>query len=137
MQKYRPYIAFLVAAIVMLLVFPVRGKFIYKYQKGRPWIYETLVAPMDFPILKTSAEILAEKEAKASEVVPCYGLQGNVAGTKLEALGQMVAEGGLDAAVADTLSDLLAACYEAGVVAEFESVGSDGVIFIKKDKRLE
>ncbi len=137
MQKYRPYIAFLVAAIVMLLVFPVRGKFIYKYQKGRPWMYETLVAPMDFPILKTNAEILSEKEAKASEMVPCYGLESNVAGAKLDALGSMVADGTLDAAVADTLSDLLAACYEAGVVAEFESDATDGVLFIKKDKRLE
>ena len=137
MQKYRPYIAFLIAAVVMILVFPVRGKFIYKYQKGRPWIYETLVAPMDFPILKTSAEILSEKEEKASEVVPCYEFQDKVDDSRMEALGQIAASGTLSPAVADTLSSLLASCYETGIVAEMDSGNDDGVVLIKKDKRLE
>ena len=136
MHKYRTHIAFAITAIAMILVFPVRGKFLYNYQKGRPWMYETLVAPMDFPILKTSAEILGEKEERASEIVPCYELQPGVAASKIALLGRMVTEDGLDAAVADSISNYLSACYGAGIVAEFEGRGNPEVVLVKRDKRL-
>ena len=61
MKKLRPYIAFVVVGLLMLLLFPSRGQFMYKYQKGSPWIYETLISPIDFPVLKTDAEMYREK----------------------------------------------------------------------------
>ena len=64
------YIGLAVAYIIMMFVFPNETKFKYEYQRGRPWMYETLIAPIDFPILKTDAEIRAEQEELASVVVP-------------------------------------------------------------------
>ena len=60
------YIAFFIAFIITLVLFPIEGKFKYKYQKGRAWNYETLVAPVDFPILKTADEFQADLDEKAS-----------------------------------------------------------------------
>ena len=57
------YISLFLAFVVMMFFFPNEGRFKYDYQKGRPWVYETLVAPIDFPILKSQTELLAEKEA--------------------------------------------------------------------------
>lgn len=137
MKRYRSHLAVLLTALVMVMVFPVRGKFIYKYQKGRPWMYETLVAPMDYPILKTEAELLAEKEERASETVPCYERLADVEGSGLVSIGRLAADGIIDAAVADSLSQLLVECYRSGIVADLDNYAPKGVVLIKRDKRLE
>ncbi len=56
--KYVLY-AFSVALIVFF--FPKEGKFKYEFQKGKPWQYENLYAPIDFSIHKTDAEIAQEQ----------------------------------------------------------------------------
>ena len=43
---------FLVVMVVYLL--PRAGSFQYEIQAGKPWQYETLLAPYDFPIQKTA-----------------------------------------------------------------------------------
>jgi putative nucleotidyltransferase with HDIG domain len=47
--------------IILVLLFPESKHFRYEYIEGRPWLYEDLIAPIDFPIKKTQAEIEAEK----------------------------------------------------------------------------
>ncbi len=53
-------ILFLITVFVILLIIPHQTRFKYEYQKGKPWMYETLIAPFDFPILKSP--IILEKE---------------------------------------------------------------------------
>ncbi|MFK8297594.1 HD family phosphohydrolase [Capnocytophaga cynodegmi] len=55
-------IAFLVALILIVQVFPKKAKFKYEFQKGKLWQHETLYAPFDFPLKKTAEQIEAEKE---------------------------------------------------------------------------
>lgn len=47
---------------VIVYLFPKGGKFKYDIQKGKPWQYETLIAPFDFPIHKTQDELDTEKK---------------------------------------------------------------------------
>ncbi len=56
-------LAFLVAVVLIVQVFPKRAKFKYEFQKGKLWQHETLYAPFDFPLKKTIDQIEAEKEA--------------------------------------------------------------------------
>jgi hypothetical protein len=63
-------IAFVVLLITVLI--PNKGKFKYEYQRGRPWLYETLVAPVDFPILKSDSELRNERNKVAAEISPNY-----------------------------------------------------------------
>ncbi|MDG1760516.1 MAG: HDIG domain-containing protein [Flavobacteriaceae bacterium] len=53
---------YLASVAVIVYLFPKGGKFKYDIQKGKPWQYETLIAPFDFPIYKSLDEITAEKE---------------------------------------------------------------------------
>ncbi|CEN32643.1 HD family phosphohydrolase [Capnocytophaga cynodegmi] len=55
-------IAFLVALILIVQVFPKKAKFKYEFQKGKLWQHETLYAPFDFPLKKTAEQIETEKE---------------------------------------------------------------------------
>ncbi len=136
MKKFGPYIAFAVTAVAMLLIFPVRGRFVYKYQKGSPWTYETLVAPMDFPVLKTKAEILKEKEERASEIVDCYQRNEFVPEEQLMLFGRIAAEKGLDDEMTGAIASHLNEFYETGVVASFDKDIKDKVIFVKTGKRM-
>jgi len=59
------YKYFLYVLSVGLIVFflPKGGKFKYEFQKGKPWQYENLYAPIDFSIKKTSEEIALERQS--------------------------------------------------------------------------
>lgn len=136
-KKYGPAIAFAIAAIAMVLVFPVKGRFLYNYQKGRPWMYETLISPIDFPILKTDSEILREKEEKASQIVDCYERSERIGDGRLSLFGRIAAETELDNSLASDINDLLIECYQAGIVSEFNShVLSGSIVLVKDEKRL-
>ena len=54
-------ILFLVLIFCIVYLFPRGGGFKYAFQKGKPWQYETLLAPFDFPIAKTQHEIEQER----------------------------------------------------------------------------
>lgn len=61
--------------LVALLVqfYSVRTtQFRYYYSEGRPWSYEELQAPFDFPIYKTDEVIEAERLEAISNYSPCF-----------------------------------------------------------------
>ena len=51
----------------MVYLFPRSGGFKYSYQTGKPWPYETLLAPFDFPIAKSEEELTNERLAIEQE----------------------------------------------------------------------
>jgi cyclic-di-AMP phosphodiesterase PgpH len=63
---------FLLAAAIIVGVFPKEGKFRYEFQRGKPWMHEDLIAPFDFPILKTEAELAQEREAVIKQLKPHF-----------------------------------------------------------------
>ena len=73
-KKYYYIIFFTVASIFATMIMPADGKFKYEYQRGRPWLYETLISPVDFPILKSELELRSERNIAASKSPLCYNL---------------------------------------------------------------
>jgi putative nucleotidyltransferase with HDIG domain len=137
MKNYRIYICFIVLAALMILLYPKEGKFQYEYQKGRPWVYETLIAPIDFPILKTEAEMLKEKEDRASETVAFYSYDPTVAPPRLEQFAHRAVEIDLSNQLTREMYDHLREAYDRGIVADLNTGEySDEVISIKRDKRF-
>ena len=69
--KYQSFIykviLFLITLFCLVYLFPRSGGFKYNYQTGKPWPYETLLAPFDFPIAKSEEELNAERQAVAQE----------------------------------------------------------------------
>ena len=60
-------ILFLVTSFSLVYLFPRSGGFKYSFQEGKPWPYETLLAPFDFPIAKSEKELDAERLAVEQE----------------------------------------------------------------------
>ena len=57
------YIYFIIVGLLILFFFPRGGKFNYSFTEGRPWQYGLLIAPFDFPVYKTDAEIKREQDS--------------------------------------------------------------------------
>ena len=64
--------------ILISLLFPNLGNFKYEYQKGKPWMHETLIAPFDFAILKTDSEVLQEKDSILNKFYPFFTIDPSV-----------------------------------------------------------
>lgn len=136
MKNYRIYIYFAAVMVLMALLYPKDGKFKYEYTKGRPWAYETLIARFDFPLLKTDAEILKEKEARSSEIVDYFNYDKNVAVSEVASLLQNARDKGLSQVAAKSLAAHLSDLYDIGIVSQFSDDDiDDKVIFIKHGKR--
>ena len=131
-------------ALFLLLVFfmPKSPKFNYDYRKGSPWMYETLIAQFDFPVLKTEAQLQAEREKAGSNVIPYYKTDGKVAARSAGTVSALELGKWSDARV--TLSDALAALYAKGILApsmeqDIEEMLQDagGLIYVQRDRRAE
>ncbi len=137
------YISLFIAFVIMLIAFPNEGKFKYDYHKGRPWLYETLTAPIDFPILKTEAELLAEKDQAASKVIPYYIYDNTVLGRQLQELNKRSAIAQLNDSIKLVLDNSFNTIYQNGVIpsktagvndADIE-IDNSNYIFIQRNKR--
>jgi len=69
---------FIIALGVISLIYPNIGNFRYEYQKGKPWMHETLIAPFDFAIHKTEAELNANRDSLLSNYYPYYQFKPEV-----------------------------------------------------------
>jgi putative nucleotidyltransferase with HDIG domain len=57
---------------------PREGKFKYEFQKGKPWMHETLIAPYDFPIYKSQKQIRTERDSILENFKPYFRYDSSV-----------------------------------------------------------
>jgi putative nucleotidyltransferase with HDIG domain len=77
-------IIFLIAVLTIVYIFPKQGKFKYEFQnlKGKPWYHEDLIAPFDFAIKKSDAELNAEKSELIKNAKPYLKFNSDLAISK-------------------------------------------------------
>ncbi len=63
---------FIITLGVLSLIYPNIGNFRYEFQKGKPWMHETLIAPFDFAIHKTEAELKENRDSLLANYYPYY-----------------------------------------------------------------
>ncbi len=120
MKKFVPLIF---VFFIILLVLPRSAKLSYDYRKGAPWKYETLIAPFDFPILKTEDQLLEDRRQASEVLVPYYKYLDDVADRNIRAAEPL------------GLASVLKSIYEKGVVGDDGISGPSEVIYILKGKR--
>ncbi|MFR5659989.1 MAG: HD family phosphohydrolase, partial [Butyricimonas faecihominis] len=64
----------IICGLIVLLLPKIEG-FKYSYQKGMPWKYETLIAPLDFPLHKSAEELTADIEKIKEEQAPIFNFK--------------------------------------------------------------
>ena len=123
----------IVIFVIMLFFFPNVGKFKYHYQIGRPWAYETLISPIDFPILKTERELMDEREERSSSVIPYFRYDEKIRKEVGERLSKAIDTLSADA---DLVLSLFDDVYGYGVVSSLSAQEiENGMVFVHKDRR--
>lgn len=139
-RKFKVYLPLMALFLVLVFMMPRSPKFNYDYRKGSPWLYSTLVAQFDFPILKTEAQLVEEREKAGSVYVPYYRQEGKTASKSINAVSSLDLGSMSDVKV--HLSDALTVLYSKGIlspssghVTEELSTDQDALIYVQKDRR--
>ncbi|MDR2586122.1 MAG: HDIG domain-containing protein [Prevotellaceae bacterium] len=109
--------AFLATAMVLTILLPNKGKFTYDYQKGQPWMYETLLAPFDFPILKTEEEIRREREVLTANMRRYFVFKNQVEAEQLRNLTQQVRPSPDSLLLFEQVIQVMDKIYQRGIIS--------------------
>lgn len=140
-RRLRIYVPLLCIFLLIVFLMPRSPKFNYDYSKGSPWMYETLIAQFDFPVIKTEAQFGAEREKAWTDVVPFYRHDPLVAA--IAARGVASADLGECEKARVAVSSALKSIYAKGVLPDRarldleQDSSSDGMIYIQRDMRAE
>ncbi len=73
-RGYKVYLPLIFMLCYFVFMLPRSPRFGYEYKKGEHWMYETLVAEFDFPILKTDQQLKEEKDSVKNARVPYFDM---------------------------------------------------------------
>ena len=134
---YKILLCLLVVGVVVYLL-PRAGSFQYEIQAGKPWQYETLLAPYDFPIQKTQVELEEERTRLKANIPRYFSVSPEVVPTVMDAFDQYVA--GLPASEASNALFInwrttIEAMYEIGVVSFSETLFEEEVALVNSTRK--
>ncbi len=76
-KKYLYHLLLFAASIIIVVaISPREGKFRYEFQKGKPWLGSSLIAPWDFPVQKPDNLVAAERDSILKNFSPYFKLAG-------------------------------------------------------------
>ncbi|MBO5814493.1 MAG: HDIG domain-containing protein [Bacteroidales bacterium] len=139
-QTFKAYLPLIGLFLLLVFIMPRSPKFNYDYEKGSPWMYETLLAQFDFPVLKTEAQLQEERERVGSDIVPYYRHDAKALARSRAGLAAIDLGGGSD--IRPVLEEALSYIYSKGILAPASEQNHDelkenpaSLIFVQKDKR--
>lgn len=108
---------FVVTTFLIFKMFPQRTHFDKKYEVGKPWHYELLTAPFDFPVYKTKIELSAERDSIKRFFVPYYIADLS---KKKSAISAIMADSLIDRETRYYLQKAIQNIYKKGVISQAE-----------------
>ena len=85
-RGYKVYLPLILMLIFFVFMLPRSPRFGYEYKKGEYWMYETLYAEFDFPILKTDKQLEAEKDHVKNTRIPYFNINADAVDSALARL---------------------------------------------------
>ncbi len=136
------YFLYVVSVALIVFFFPKGGKFKYEFQKGKPWQYENLYAPIDFSIKKSQEEIAEEQQSIRNGKTDYYTYDdgvvsevGQIIENELSTLFQSESYTSQQKRIlSQTAQDVVAEIYESGIFPEKPE--SKSVIVVKNNEAL-
>lgn len=78
-------VLYLISCFLITYLFPIKSQFAYEFSEGESWAYESLYAPFDFAIIKTTEEIEQEKKKLAQEAITFFEVEETTKNKVVEA----------------------------------------------------
>jgi len=134
---YKILLCLFVAGVVVYLL-PRAGSFQYEIQAGKPWQYETLLAPYDFPIQKTQVELEKERTRLKANIPRYFSVNQEVVPSVLDAFDQYVAAlptSEASNALFINWRNTIEAMYDIGVVSFSETLFEEQIALVNSTRK--
>ncbi len=139
-RTFKAYLPLIGLFLLLVFIMPRSPKFNYDYVKGSPWMHETLLAQFDFPVLKTEAQLLEERDKAGSDIVPYYRHDAKALVRSRASLKSL--DMGPYSSLKPALEENLTYVYSKGILAPSAGQSSDdlkdnpaSLIYVQKDRR--
>lgn len=115
---------FIITAIVLYFALPHEGRFRYEFQKGRPWMHATLIAPFDFAIMKSDQAVRQERDSLLLSLTPYYTFQDSVGKKQITALSAKIDQ----ITLRENTEILYSRVVKSKVLTIFEKIYNEGIL---------
>ena len=121
--------------VIIVWLMPRSNEFSFNVEKGRPWIYNDLKAPFDFPIYKSDEIVSKERDSLMKLYEPYYLIDKEVAGKEIRQFHKDYSNGipGLDNDYLSIIANRLRDLYAQGIMnsAEYNDLHQDTTRMIR------
>jgi len=121
--------------VIIVWLMPRSNEFSFNVEKGRPWIYNDLNAPFDFPIYKSDEIVNKERDSLMKLYEPYYLIDKEVAGKEIRQFHKDYSNGipGLDNDYLSIIANRLRDLYAQGIMnsAEYNDLHQDTTRMIR------
>jgi putative nucleotidyltransferase with HDIG domain len=115
---------FIITAVVLYFALPQEGRFRYEFQKGRPWMHATLIAPYNFAIMKSDKAIDEERDSLLKSVTPYFLLHDSIGKQQIISLSAKIDE----ITLKENTEILYSRVIKSKVLTIFEKIYSSGIL---------
>lgn len=74
---------FVILAVAIIYSLPREDQFVFQFAQNKPWRYELLTAPFDFPIYRDTLDIEQDKDSVLQQYLPYYSQDRGMLGKQL------------------------------------------------------
>ncbi|MEI6139485.1 MAG: HDIG domain-containing metalloprotein [Mariniphaga sp.] len=115
---------FIITGVILYFAMPQEGRFRYEFQKGRPWMHTTLIAPFNFAILKSDDAIRQERDSLLKSLTPYFMLHDSIKNQQINALSLKIDE----ITLKENTEIYYSRIVKNKVVAIFEKIYNSGIL---------
>ena len=115
---------FIITGVILYFAMPQEGRFRYEFQKGRPWMHTTLIAPFNFAILKSDDAIRQERDSLLKSLTPYFMLHDSIKNQQINALSSKIDE----ITLKENTEIYYSRIVKNKVVAIFEKIYNSGIL---------
>lgn len=137
-------VLFILTTTLVVYLFPKGSNFKFELSKGKPWQYETLLAPFDFAIQKSNEEVQKEKDKIKDEHSPFFDFDKNIANRVKENVDDKIENTFSDSImrasglqIVKFTKNTLNEIYNRGVVKPQKNFKNTQIIYVKKENEAK
>ena len=125
----------IITVAIIVWMMPRSSQNNFKIEKGRPWIYNDLKAPFDFPIYKSDEAVKAERDSLMKQYEPYYILNSEVVGKQLRQFSKDYSNGipGLNNDYLSIIANRIRRLYDQGIMSnsDYAKISKDTTKFVR------
>ena len=128
-SKIFRFFVLICSVFVIVMMIPKKGNFQYEFSKGKPWKYETLIAPFDFEVFKSNDEIEFEEQL-IRKITPKIYNKNPLIKDSIKTLAQINLKDSISVNSFGFLNNKIEEIYNPGLIEGYIDSEQDSIIIL-------